>query len=50
MHPLLTLEVVGAIHWEALKIWWKGIRIQPRPPAPAQPVTSMPPDRLQDTL
>lgn len=47
-HPLLTLKVVGAIHWEALKIWWKGIRLEPRPPAPAQPVTATLPDRLQD--
>ncbi|MGN6570438.1 MAG: DUF1365 domain-containing protein [Pseudolabrys sp.] len=47
-HPLLTLKVVGAIHWEALKIWWKGIRLHPRPPAPAHPVTAMPPDRPQD--
>jgi hypothetical protein len=47
-HPLLTLKVVGAIHWEALKIWRKGIRLQPRPPAPASPVTAMPPGRLQD--
>jgi DUF1365 family protein len=46
-HPLLTLKVIGAIHWEALKIWWKGIRFQPRPPAPAHPVTGMPPDRIQ---
>ena len=47
-HPLLTLKVVGAIHWEALKIWWKGIRFNPRPPAPAHSVTAMPPDRVQD--
>jgi len=47
-HPLLTLKVVGAIHWEALKIWWKGIRLEPRPPAPAHPVTATRPDRLQD--
>lgn len=47
-HPLLTLKVIGAIHWEALKIWGKGIRLQPRPPAPARSVTAMRPDRLQD--
>ena len=47
-HPLLTLKVTGAIHWEALKIWWKGIRLEPRPPAPARPVTAIEPDRLQD--
>jgi hypothetical protein len=47
-HPLLTLKVIGAIHWEALKIWGKGIRLQPRPPAPARSVTAMRPDPLQD--
>ena len=47
-HPLLTLKVTGAIHWEALKIWWKGIRLEPRPPAPTHSVTAMQPDRLQD--
>ena len=47
-HPLLTLKVVAAIHWEALKLWWKGVRLQPRPSAPDHPVTAMPPGRLQD--
>ena len=38
-HPLLTLKVVGAIHWEALRLWLKGVRLQPRPAAPEQAVT-----------
>lgn len=38
-HPLLTLKVVGAIHWEALKLWVKGVRLVPRPAAPDWPVT-----------
>ena len=38
-HPLLTLKVVGAIHWEALRLFLKGVRLQPKPPAPAGPVT-----------
>jgi DUF1365 family protein len=25
-HPLMTAEVIGAIHWQALKLWWKGAR------------------------
>lgn len=37
-HPLLTLKVIGAIHWDALKLWLKGVRLTPRPPAP-QPVS-----------
>lgn len=32
--PLLTAKVVGGIHWEALRLWLKGMRLVPRPPAP----------------
>ena len=38
-HPLLTLKVVAAIHWEALQLWLKGAPFRRCPPAPAQPVT-----------
>lgn len=38
-HPLLTLKVVAAIHWEALRLWIKGARFRRCPPAPAQSVT-----------
>jgi len=31
--PLLTLKVIAAIHWEALRLWLKGIPYRPRPPA-----------------
>lgn len=37
--PFLTLRVVGGIHWEALKIWWKRVRLQPRPAPPENPVS-----------
>ncbi len=37
--PLLNLKVIGGIHWEALKLWIKGIRLVPRPSAPADAVT-----------
>lgn len=29
--PLMTLKVVVAIHWEALKLWLKGVRLHPAP-------------------
>lgn len=38
-HPLMTVKVVAGIHWEALKLWRKGLRLRPRPPPPALPVT-----------
>ncbi|WP_310538570.1 DUF1365 domain-containing protein [Phenylobacterium sp.] len=41
-HPLMTLGVMAAIHWEALKIWRKGEKLRPRPKAPGAPVTVVP--------
>ena len=38
-HPLLTFMVVAGIHWEALKLLLKGVRLVARPPAPREPVT-----------
>src|ERR1700692_1912304 len=38
-HPLLTLKVVGAIHWHALRLLLKGLKRRPRPLPPAAPVT-----------
>lgn len=42
-HPLMTLKVVAGIHWEALHLWRKGLRLHPRPPAPPAPVTIVQP-------
>ena len=33
--PLVTLKIVAAIHWEALRLWRKGARLVPRPDAAA---------------
>lgn len=30
-YPFLTLKVVAGIHWEALKLWVKGVPLQKRP-------------------
>ena len=35
-HPLLTLKVTLGIHWEAVKLVAKGLRLRGGPPAPAQ--------------
>jgi uncharacterized protein len=32
--PFLTLKVIAAIHWEAARLWIKGLRPYPRPCAP----------------
>lgn len=30
-HPLMTLKVIAAIHWQALRLWRKGVRLAPTP-------------------
>ncbi|MGL4727851.1 MAG: DUF1365 domain-containing protein [Bosea sp. (in: a-proteobacteria)] len=36
--PFMTLKVVAGIHWEALKLWLKGVKLVTRP-APPQPIS-----------
>jgi DUF1365 family protein len=31
--PLVTLKIVAAIHWQAMRLWLKGARLAPRPDA-----------------
>ena len=33
LYPLMTFKVTAAIHWHALRLWLKGIRIRPKPAA-----------------
>jgi hypothetical protein len=35
LYPLLTIKVTAAIHWHALRLWLKGVRVRRKPPAPA---------------
>jgi DUF1365 family protein len=37
--PFMTLKVMAGIHWEALKLWVKGAKLVPRPPAPEKTVS-----------
>jgi uncharacterized protein len=37
--PLLTLKVIGAIHWHAVRLLLKGARLRSRSAAPTVPVT-----------
>lgn len=41
-YPLLTFKVVGAIHWEALKLWVKGVPLQRKPSPPAHDISYVP--------
>lgn len=50
--PLLTLKVMAGIHWEALRLWLKGVKFHARP-APPPPVSHAGPGggfRLHDTM
>jgi len=38
-YPLMTLKVMAAIHVEAVKLLFKGLRLYPAPPGPRGPVT-----------
>ena len=38
-YPLMTLKVVAGIHWEALRLWLKGVKLRPRPAPPVEPVS-----------
>jgi DUF1365 family protein len=40
-HPILAFQVLGAIHWEALRLWRKGVRARKLPTPPAEPVSIM---------
>lgn len=33
-HPLMTFKVISAIHFEAVRLWLKGLRVKKRSPAP----------------
>ena len=37
--PLMTLKVIAAIHWEALKLWIKRVPLVPKPSPPRDTVT-----------
>lgn len=38
-YPLMTLKVILAIHWQALKLWLKGAKPVPRPSPPSNEAT-----------
>jgi DUF1365 family protein len=40
--PFLTLKVIGAIHLQALRLWWKGLGLKPRPKVPNHTIDILP--------
>jgi hypothetical protein len=41
MIPALTLKVTAAIHWQALRLWLKGLRLHNHPLPPKNLVTAV---------
>lgn len=39
-YPLFTFGVMARIHWQALRLWTKGVRFVSKPTPPAHPVTT----------
>ena len=37
--PVQGAKVLAGIHWEALRLWMKGLTLRPEPPKPASPVS-----------
>lgn len=33
-HPFMTGKIIAAIHWQALRLWWKGCPVVPHPGRP----------------
>lgn len=46
--PLMTLKVTAAIHWEAARLWAKGIRLADHPAPPANPASLDAPGAIRD--
>ena len=49
-HPLLTLKVIAAIHWQALKLFNKGVTLRSRPNPPDNTVSVVAPENKRRTM
>jgi len=43
-YPLMVVKVIGAIHWQALKLWLKRVPYFPKPEGPRDSVTLTTPE------
>jgi len=46
-YPLMSVKVIGGIHWEALKLWRKGLKVVARPAPPENSITYVNPHPLE---
>jgi DUF1365 family protein len=45
-HPLVTVKVIGGIHWQALRLWLKGATYRKRPQPPVDSITIVDPSMV----
>ena len=45
-YPLMTFKVIAAIHWQALKLWWKGAPVYDHP-SKAEPGRKVPKEQAE---
>lgn len=45
--PFLTLKVISGIHLEALRLWWKGLKLNKRPKGPNHTIDFVPKGNAQ---
>jgi len=49
-YPLMSFKIIGAIHWEAVKLLVKGLRLRSGDPDPENPVTVVKPANFAEPL
>jgi DUF1365 family protein len=44
-YPLMTVQVIGGIYWQALRLWWKGVPYHPHPHATSSTASAVESER-----